>query len=74
MGPAPSRRKPSTRKVKEENERLAQGPVPYEEMRFKQKINKAINEMEVILDTTRHPRYPSEIHHQYVCILNVVLC
>lgn len=65
MGGAPSKRNASSRRVRENKEQEAKGPLPFEQLRFQSKINTTISELEKILDITRHPQYPTTIHHQY---------
>lgn len=38
---------------------------PYDEYKFKQRVNKALEQIKTILDNTRAPQYATEVHHEY---------
>lgn len=37
----------------------------FDEYRFQNRVNKALDRVRTILDNTRVPQYPADVHHEY---------
>lgn len=38
---------------------------PFVEHKFQARVNKALEKVKTILDNTRNPQYPADVHHEY---------